>query len=107
MRYFVYGHTHLLEEAWRPKVVSYEKILNSGAFHRVIDKEGFLKRVNLKGISPVEGLRKIDLEELPPCYTFILVTYKNGGPEPEVLRWVMKESDDRGRIVSPRDKACE
>jgi UDP-2,3-diacylglucosamine pyrophosphatase LpxH len=41
MRYFVYGHTHLLEEAWRPHGVSYVQVLNSGAFQRLIDEDGF------------------------------------------------------------------
>jgi UDP-2,3-diacylglucosamine pyrophosphatase LpxH len=108
MRYFVYGHTHLLETAWQPEGVSYTQILNSGAFQRVIGAEEFMKRVKQKGISPAEGLRKIDLGEIPPCYTFIAVPHDEAGnPQPKVLRWVMRESDTYGRVVSAGDEACE
>jgi len=73
MRFFIYGHTHLLEKAWQPSSGLSVRVLNSGAFHRVIDKKGFLLRVNAKGIKPEEGLKKIAVEELPPCYTFVLI----------------------------------
>jgi hypothetical protein len=104
MRFFIYGHTHLLEEAWQPGIVSSVRVLNSGAFHRVIDKEGFLLRVNGKKISPEEGLKKVALEELPPCYTFVRVS---PGKEPGVWNWVMEESSQSGSIVKPGDEACK
>lgn len=104
MRYFVYGHTHLLEEAWRPYGVSYVQVLNSGAFQRLIDKKGYLRRCSDKNIPPEAGLRKITLEELPPCYTFVRIPYNKA---PKVRRWVMEESEDTGRIVKPGDKVCE
>jgi UDP-2,3-diacylglucosamine pyrophosphatase LpxH len=107
MRYFVYGHTHEFEEAWDPTGVSYVKVLNSGAFQRVIDNNAFLNRVNDKKISPGEGLEKITLEELPPCYTYIHVPDDEGLPKPQVSRWVMKETDDSGKSVSPTDNICE
>jgi UDP-2,3-diacylglucosamine pyrophosphatase LpxH len=110
MRYFVYGHTHELEEAWPPAGVSYVQVLNTGAFQRVIDNNAFIKRISQKKnkkVSPGEGLRMIPLEELPPCYTYIRVPNDDGLPEPQVLRWVMKESDGSGRSVSPKDDACK
>jgi hypothetical protein len=107
MRYFVYGHTHLLEEVWQPAGVSYVQVMNSGAFQRVIDEKGFISRCRLKGISPGEGLMKLTLEELPPCYTLVLIPYENGVPKPQVLRWVMKESDNTGKFVKPGDGVCE
>jgi hypothetical protein len=80
------------------------KVLNSGAFHRVIDEEGFLLRVNALKISPEEGLKKLSVEALPPCYTFVLIS---PGKEPEVRNWVMEESSQSGSIVKPGDKACK
>lgn len=104
MRFFIYGHTHQYEEAWQPSTVSSVRVLNSGAFKRVIDEEGFLRRIAAKKISPEEGLKKMTVEELPPCYTFILVPY---GKEPKVWTWVMEESDENGRIIKPSAMSCE
>ena len=107
MRYFVYGHTHDLAKKWQPKGVRYVWAMNSGAFHRVIGDEGYRNRVTQKGISLGEGLAKISLEELPPCYTFV----KQIPPEvaPQVFRWVMQENDMNGKIVcvDPKDPACK
>jgi len=104
MRYFVYGHTHLFEEAWQPSGTSYVQVLNSGAFQRLINEKGYLRRVNDRKISPAEGLKKIALEELPPCYTCVLIPYNEN---PQVLRWVMKESDNTGSFAKPGDNVCE
>ena len=104
MRYFIYGHTHLLEEAWQPDDKSRVKVLNSGAFHRVIDEKGFLLRVKAKGIKPEEGLKKIAVEELPPCYTFVLIAPEK---EPAVSNWAMEESGQAGSIVKPGANICE
>lgn len=106
MRYFVYGHTHLLEEPWTPGGILGVDVLNSGAFHRVIDEDGFLKRAESRGVSPGEALRRITVEELPPCYTYVLVSGEKGVFKFEVWNWVMQESDYTGRVVSPRDKVC-
>ena len=102
MRYFIYGHTHLLEEAWRPGSSSLGKVLNSGAFHRVIDEESFLLLVKAKGLTPEEGLKKITPEELPPCYTFVEIA---PGKEPIVRNWIMEESSPSGIIVKPSKQA--
>ncbi len=104
MRYFIYGHTHLLEEAWQPDDKSRLKVLNSGAFHRVIDEKGYLLRVKAKGIKPEEGLKKIAVEELPPCYTFVLIP---PGKEPVVSNWAMEESGQVGSIVEPGANICK
>ena len=105
MHYFVYGHTHDLAIRWKPEGISYVQAMNSGAFYRVIGENGFLSRVRQKGISPGQGLEKISLDELPPCYTIV----KKIPPEkePQVFRWVMKESDANGQIVNPEDAICE
>ena len=106
MRFFIYGHTHLLEEAWQPGsgFGLSVTVLNSGAFHRVINEKGFLRRVAAKNLSPEEGLKKLAVEELPPCYTFILVPH---GKEPKVQNWVMEESNETGKIVEPDNESCK
>jgi UDP-2,3-diacylglucosamine pyrophosphatase LpxH len=104
MRFFVYGHTHLLEEAWQTSRVKSVQILNSGAFHRVIDEEGFLRRVKAGGMTPDEGLKRLTVEDLPSCYTYVFIPYNK---DPQVLRWVMKETDDTGHSVKPGDEVCK
>jgi UDP-2,3-diacylglucosamine pyrophosphatase LpxH len=104
MRYFIYGHTHLLELAWQPSSNSRVKVMNSGAFQRVIDEKGFLLRVNAKGITPEEGLKKMTVEELPPCYTYIIAA---PGGEPTVWNWVMEESSESGSCLEPGNEACK
>jgi hypothetical protein len=105
MRYFIYGHTHDLKERWKPEGISHVQAMNSGAFFRVIGERGYLDRIRQKGISVGEGLKKISLEQLPSCYTFV----KQIPPdkEPQVFIWIMKEEDTKGRIVDPGDSACE
>jgi UDP-2,3-diacylglucosamine pyrophosphatase LpxH len=104
MRFFIYGHTHRIEEIWRPSENLYVWVLNSGAFHRVIDEEGFLRRVDAKKISPEEGLRKMSVEELPPCYTFVLIP---PGEEPKVWSWAMEEPSASGSMVDPGKQICK
>ena len=106
MLFLIYGHTHQLEEAHRPFGSSVQ-VLNSGAFQRVIDEKSFLQRVKDAKMTPGEGLRQLALEKLPPCYTAILVTYEDHRPNPEVLRWVMEETDATGKFVKPGDASCK
>jgi hypothetical protein len=81
-------------------------VLNSGAFHRTIDEEGFLKRVKAKGLSTGEGLRKLTPEDLPPCYTAVIVNYEEGHPKPAVQRWIMTE-EATGKLVGLGDPICK
>ncbi len=110
MRVFIYAHTHQLEEKWDLRTaggpVSIRiTILNTGAFQRVIDEKGYLRRVREKGITPAEGLRKLPLDALPPCYTAVIVRYENGVPNPATKRWHMEENGT-GALVDPSDSSC-
>jgi len=110
MTVFVYGHTHQLEEAWALSVKKERlvTVLNSGAFQRLIDERGYLTRVQaLKPPSrPEEGLRRIPLETLAPCYGVVLVNYKDGIPKAETQLWHMPESGTGG-FVSPGSSKCD
>ena len=107
MELFVYGHTHQLEEPWSLKIEDKSTItvLNSGAFQRLVDKPGFLQRSE-SFASPQEGLRKISLEALAPCYSVVLVRYKDGLPNAETSLWHMLE-DGIGQIRSPGATSCK
>jgi len=109
MTVFVYGHTHQLEEAWtlsvkRERLVT---VLNSGAFQRLIDERGYLTRVQGLGLAnPEDGLRRIPLETLAPCYGAVLVAYKDGVPKAETRLWHMPEGGT-GQFVSPGSSRCD
>jgi UDP-2,3-diacylglucosamine pyrophosphatase LpxH len=107
---FIYGHTHLLEERWSLALEEDDtvSVLNSGAFQRLIDEPGFINRVNADTTieTPAEGFKMMPIEALAPCYTFIMVPYKDGKPVPVTQQWYMPENG-QGRIVNPGDEKCE
>lgn len=110
MRIFVYGHTHLLEEEWTTTVRGERlamsiSVLNTGAFQRVIDEKGFINRASAMGITAGEGLRRLQLEELPPCYSAVFVTYEEGTPRPITRQWFMAEGSS-GELIAAGDPRC-
>nr|WP_271545669.1 metallophosphoesterase [Bradyrhizobium sp. CCBAU 45321] len=108
MRVFIYGHTHQFEEPWRVEVEGSPvtiTVANTGAFQRLLDDAGFLKR--LGGRAPQEALRLMSLEELPPCYSAVVVPAAPPGqvPLPRTVAWHMPE-DGAGSFTSPDDPKC-
>ena len=110
MSVFIYGHTHQLEERWRLALEKDDSVsvLNSGAFQRLIDEAGFLERVKADPsiASPAEGFKAMPLDALAPCYTFVMVPYEDGKPEPKTQQWHMPENRP-GQIVNPGNRICE
>ena len=108
MQIFIYGHTHALEKGWPLAIKQGMELMvhNTGAFQRTIDEEGFLRRMRARNLVPHEALRAIKLEELPPCYSAVLVIYREGIPESKTWRWHMPE-DGAGSLVEPDDERCE
>jgi hypothetical protein len=79
---------------------------NTGAFQRTVDEAGFRARVNQKKLARSDALRKIKLEDLPPCYSAVLVTYSSSGvPASKTWRWHQEEGGT-GALVEPGDKRC-
>ena len=108
IRIFVYGHTHALEVGW-PLVIEQGReviVHNTGAFQRTIDEAGFLARLRGKNLAASEALRAIKLEDLPPCYSTVLVTYRSGIPESMTWRWHMPENGN-GSLIEPGDERCD
>jgi hypothetical protein len=110
MAIFIYGHTHQLEELW---AVTLEEdnsvdVLNSGAFQRVIDESGFLERVNADPPleSPEKGFKKMPVEAMAPCYTFVEVSYKDNKPVAKTKQWHMPENG-QGKSLYPGDPMCK
>jgi UDP-2,3-diacylglucosamine pyrophosphatase LpxH len=107
-RVFIYGHTHLLEDAWTIDVSSFVRmtVLNTGAFQRVVDEVGFLTRVKSKsGLKPSEALRTFKPEDLAPCYAAVLVSYDRVTPRPQTVLWHAPEGVE-GRFVTTADARC-
>jgi hypothetical protein len=108
LRIFVYGHTHDFEEGWPLKVASGTQVTvhNTGAFQRTVDEAAFLARVAQKNLAPSDALRKIKLEDLPACYSAVLVTYSSSGvPTSKTWRWHQEEGGT-GALVEPGDNRC-
>jgi UDP-2,3-diacylglucosamine pyrophosphatase LpxH len=107
MRIFIYGHTHQYEERWDVKLEGSVSVAvaNTGAFQRLIDEQGFLSRLN--GRSPEEALRTMKLDELPPCYTAVIVPPADAGgiPVPKALAWYMPENGV-GSFIPVDDDRC-
>jgi UDP-2,3-diacylglucosamine pyrophosphatase LpxH len=110
LRVFIYGHTHQLEDEWELELSGSLNIkvsvLNTGAFHRVIDERAYLKRTRDKGFSASDGLSRLHLDDLPACYTAVLVSYDGSLPKPVTKRWHMEENGT-GTMVTPGDRRCD
>jgi len=110
MAIFIYGHTHQFEELWAVALEENDSVgvMNSGAFQRLIDESAFLERVNADPAleSPEKGFKKMPLEALAPCYTFVEVSYKDGKPVPKTKQWHMPENG-LGQPVNPGDARCK
>lgn len=110
MKFYIYAHTHQLEES-KPIIFKSEFdkvcVFNTGAFQRLVSDSGLINRVNADDTieTPSEGLEKLGLETLSPCYTFVMFPYENG-IEPVTLQWYMPENG-QGKIVFPGCKECK
>jgi UDP-2,3-diacylglucosamine pyrophosphatase LpxH len=108
MQIFVYGHTHQLEEGWPLAVNDLRSVtvFNTGAFQRTTNEEGFLKRAKDRSMTPAEALRKLRPEDLPACYTAVLVDYSGGVSNGKTQRWSMQEGGS-GKFVLAGAPECQ
>jgi hypothetical protein len=108
MQVFVYGHTHELQ---CPNPVTPEGYLaitvaNTGAFQRLADDAKFTKKAKDMNLTPAQALRQLTVNDLPACYSAVLVTYKDGDPVVSVKSWLMEETGTTGQFVDPTDCRC-
>ena len=73
-------------------------------FRRKVER--FVAEAMKRGWTPQEALGKLKLEDLPPCYTAVLVRSENGIPVAGAQNWVQAESDAAGTFVDPSDCRC-
>jgi UDP-2,3-diacylglucosamine pyrophosphatase LpxH len=103
---YIYGHTHKLKEEFNVTTnIRTMRVFNTGAFQRVVDDKGFLARATSANLSPQEALRKFKNEDLPPCYTAVVLAQGSSPIQANTLRWLMPE-DGKGEFVVPNDKRC-
>ncbi|MCW5201587.1 metallophosphoesterase [Desulfobulbus sp. US4] len=109
MNIYIYGHTHKYEDKWNLKVNSMKSVsvLNTGAFQRLVSEDKLKDIAKQRGISVERALRALDVNDLPPCYTSVVVNYKNGYPKPELKMWYMPEEASTGHFVGLNDKRCQ
>jgi hypothetical protein len=108
MRVFIYGHTHELQCATKvtPEGLVPFDVANTGAFQRLADDAKFTKRATDMHLTPARALSRLTVDDLPACYTAVLVTYRDGDPVVEVKNWLMEETAATGQFVDPRDCRC-
>lgn len=107
MRVFIYGHTHQLEKAWPVGVTDLREVtvLNTGAFQRTVDEPTFLGIATEKGWTPTEALQKMSVDDLPACYSAVVVALGAAIPEARTLQWYMKEGEV-GRFLDVGETPC-
>jgi UDP-2,3-diacylglucosamine pyrophosphatase LpxH len=108
MQTFVYAHTHQIESPWPVKVSVIHSITvaNDGAFQRLVGPPGYQKRTAFLGIKASEGLSRIPLEALAPCYGFVSIP-ADGDRSPTSQMWRMDEAATTGQILEVGDPSCE
>jgi len=110
MRHFVYAHTHLAEAELPIKATDDQtvRVLNTGAFQRVIDEEDFVALAKKRGLSEPMALKTFTVEDLAPCYSAVLIAPSVDGAKARTLLWHMREgAPGTGKFVAMHDPACK
>lgn len=107
VRTLIYGHTHMLEEAWSLDISDFVTVtvLNSGAFQRVVDELGFVARAKARGITPARALKVLEVSDLAPCYSAVLVPASGGASQARTVHWHAPDGA-AAQFVEPRDARC-
>lgn len=100
-KFYIYGHTHAAKEnnlkISEPGESWDLKVLNTGAFQRVVSKnelEVIKKRwrdKNGKELEDRKVLTELQPEDLPARYTFVRIAPYTKTPSPELLYWAYKD----------------
>jgi UDP-2,3-diacylglucosamine pyrophosphatase LpxH len=104
---FIYGHTHELRFNWslrangRPVAA-----FNTGAFQRLVDVPTLHTLSDAAHIDYANSLRSVPLENLPACYSAVLVDETAGRLHGQLLNWFMDESQATGAFIDPCDTRC-
>jgi len=85
---FIYGHTHRRDTGFYPLKGNWNpRVINSGAWQRVVESEQLNQIVKSGNLSSDEVLSKLELEKLPPCYTVVMIKPYQNEPDPRLSYW--------------------
>jgi UDP-2,3-diacylglucosamine pyrophosphatase LpxH len=98
---FIYSHTHQADSGFRPigrKGNWNPLILNTGAWQRVVTPQQLEKIKKSEGMDEKDILPTLEVEQLPPCYSAILVQPYNKlrSIKAELLFWQENENGTWG-----------
>lgn len=96
---FVYSHTHLADAGFFPLNGNWKPVaLNTGAWQRVISREQLEDEMRKRQLTPRDVLTTLTLDDLPPCYSVVLVDPYSDAPNP-LLHWWKVDASRRGSLV--------
>lgn len=94
---YVHGHTHLPDRGFVPGAqVDGPRILNSGAFKRVITPARFEAMKQERGVTTTELLKELGPEDLPPCYSYVVVEPYEETPDAQLTHWQLSPDGQWG-----------
>jgi UDP-2,3-diacylglucosamine pyrophosphatase LpxH len=105
---FVFGHTHQASPPTPIKLRSNRQVtvVNDGAFQRLTSPEVLTRIAGEPSHRGLSEALSLSPEDLPPCYSAVLI--RTGGPERkiELKNWKMREDESSGAWVDICDSAC-
>jgi UDP-2,3-diacylglucosamine pyrophosphatase LpxH len=89
---FVYGHTHGATRAV-PAANARFKIINTGTWQRIVSGKTIADRARKSGWAANQVMDKVQLAELPQCYSFVWIPFSLGGKskslDPKLRYWML------------------
>ena len=105
---FVYGHTHQVEREWSVTAKNRKiRVLNTGAFQRLVSDPDYVELVMSLNMTPEQGLRTVRLEQLAPCYTGVRIKTLDDALVASTFVWRMSEKGGQGEFDPQDAKACK
>jgi len=103
---YIYGHTHAPHDGNKHtgiKIADYPwppQVFNTGTWIRVIDEEGLNELVRYLNLKDREVLPRIQVEQLSPSYSFVMIKPYEKRPIAELRYWVL-DSKGKWRLLGP------
>jgi hypothetical protein len=99
---YLFGHTHMADDGFNPLKSNWNpRVMNSGAWQRVaLSAQLDEIRKNNSELRDSEILENMKLEDLPPCYSVIMIEPYGGKDEPEAVLRYWRRDDMGGWNIS-------
>lgn len=100
---FVYSHTHHAEDVFSPVSGTWKPlVVNTGAWQRLIKLGSLEKLKNAKGWNDKQIMPNLHLEDMPACYSFVVIEPYKDVPAAALAFWA-QNTDGSWSVV----KDCE